>query len=107
MIELKNVKMCFEDFNALDGVDLTIDAGTAFGLLGSNGAGKSTFLRCLNLLETPIREAIAVIRTKGDMKLSKAILDTCLGFGPVTAKEAAYCEMAVPPWPGSPAAAVC
>ena len=44
----------------------------------------------LNLLETPIREAIAVIRTKGDMKLSKAILDTCLGFGPVTAKEAAY-----------------
>lgn len=44
----------------------------------------------LNLLETPIRETIAAIRTKGDMKLSKAILDTCLGFGPVTAKEAAY-----------------
>ena len=44
----------------------------------------------LNLLETPIREAIVAIRTKGDMKLSKAILDTCLGFGPVTAKEAAY-----------------
>ena len=44
----------------------------------------------LNLLETPIREAIAAIRTKADMKLSKAILDTCLGFGPVTAKEAAY-----------------
>lgn len=44
----------------------------------------------LNLLETPIREAIAAIRTKRDMKLSKAILDTCLGFGPVTAKEAAY-----------------
>lgn len=44
----------------------------------------------LNLLETPIREAIAAIITKGDMKLSKAILDTCLGFGPVTAKEAAY-----------------
>lgn len=44
----------------------------------------------LNLLETPIGEAIAAIRTKEDMKLSKAILDTCLGFGPVTAKEAAY-----------------
>lgn len=48
MIELKNVKMCFEDFNALDGVDLTIEAGTAFGLLGSNGAGKSTILRLLS-----------------------------------------------------------
>ncbi|MCI7613358.1 MAG: NFACT family protein [Selenomonadaceae bacterium] len=44
----------------------------------------------LNLLETPIGETIAAIRTKEDMKLSKAILDTCLGFGPVTAKEAAY-----------------
>lgn len=44
----------------------------------------------LNLLETPVSEVIAAIRTKGDMKLSKAILDTCLGFGPVTAKEAAY-----------------
>lgn len=48
MIELKNVKMNFEDFNALDGVDLTIEKGTAFGLLGSNGAGKSTILRLLS-----------------------------------------------------------
>ncbi|MDE7279036.1 MAG: ATP-binding cassette domain-containing protein, partial [Oscillospiraceae bacterium] len=48
MIELKNVKMSFEDFNALDGVDITIEAGTAFGLLGSNGAGKSTILRLLS-----------------------------------------------------------
>lgn len=48
MIELKNVRMCFDDFNALDGVDLTIPEGTAFGLLGSNGAGKSTILRLLS-----------------------------------------------------------
>ena len=44
----------------------------------------------LNLLEKPVSEVIAVIKAKCDMKLSKAILDTCLGFGPVTAKEAAY-----------------
>ena len=44
----------------------------------------------LNLLETPVSEVIAVIKAKCDMKLSKAILDTCLGFRPVTAKEAAY-----------------
>lgn len=48
MIELKNVKMSFDDFHALDGVDLTIQEGTAFGLLGSNGAGKSTILRLLS-----------------------------------------------------------
>lgn len=45
MMELKNTVKQFENFRALDGVDLTIPKGTAFGLLGSNGAGKSTILR--------------------------------------------------------------
>lgn len=44
----------------------------------------------MNLLEEPVDNIIAAIHGKSDMKLSKAILDTCLGFGPVTAKEAAY-----------------
>ena len=44
----------------------------------------------LNLLETPVDEVVSAIRSRGDMKLSKAILDTCLGFGPVTAKETAF-----------------
>ena len=44
----------------------------------------------MNLLEEPVDNVIAAIHGKSDMKLSKAILDTCLGFGPVTAKEAAY-----------------
>ena len=37
----------FGDTVALDGVTLTIGAGEAFGLLGANGAGKTTFIRCL------------------------------------------------------------
>lgn len=48
MIELKNVTKQFEDFKALDNIDLTIPKGTAFGLLGSNGAGKSTILRLIS-----------------------------------------------------------
>ena len=44
----------------------------------------------LNLLEVPVSEAVTAIKEKKDMKLSKAILDTCLGFGPVSAKEAAF-----------------
>lgn len=35
---------------ALDGIDLTVPAGTVFGLLGHNGAGKSTLIRLLSTL---------------------------------------------------------
>ncbi|MBE6850705.1 MAG: ABC transporter ATP-binding protein [Ruminococcus sp.] len=45
MMVLKGAVKKFGDFAALDGVDLEIPKGTAFGLLGSNGAGKSTILR--------------------------------------------------------------
>lgn len=48
MIELKNTVKRFDTYTALDGVDLKIEKGTAFGLLGSNGAGKSTILRLLS-----------------------------------------------------------
>ncbi len=48
MIELKNTVKKFDTYTALDGVDLRIEKGTAFGLLGSNGAGKSTILRLLS-----------------------------------------------------------
>ena len=48
MIELKNTVKKFDSYTALNGVDLKIEKGTAFGLLGSNGAGKSTILRLLS-----------------------------------------------------------
>ncbi len=49
MIEIKGLTKKFDDnFTALDNVDLVIPEGTAFGLLGSNGAGKSTILRIIS-----------------------------------------------------------
>lgn len=47
MIELKNVSMNFDEYTALSQIDLQIKKGSAFGLLGANGAGKSTILRLL------------------------------------------------------------
>lgn len=48
MIKLQNVTKRFDEAVALDEVSLEIPRGTAYGLLGSNGAGKSTILRLLS-----------------------------------------------------------
>ena len=41
------------DVQALDGLNLSVEAGTIFGLLGPNGAGKSTTIRVLSTLSRP------------------------------------------------------
>lgn len=47
MIGANNVTKKFDDFTALDGISCKIESGCIYGLVGSNGAGKSTFLRVL------------------------------------------------------------
>lgn len=48
MIKFQNVTKRFDEFVALDNIDLIIPKGSAYGLLGSNGAGKSTILRLVS-----------------------------------------------------------
>ena len=48
MIEAKNVSKSFSDILAVDNVSVTIKEGSVFGMIGTNGAGKSTFLRMLS-----------------------------------------------------------
>lgn len=45
MIEVKNLSKKFDNFYALKGMNCTILNGCVYGLVGSNGSGKSTFLR--------------------------------------------------------------
>ena len=47
MIEVTNITKSFDDIKALDNVTAQIQEGQVFGLIGTNGAGKSTFLRIL------------------------------------------------------------
>ena len=48
MIEVTNLTKKFSDFTALDNVTCTIPSGCVYGMVGSNGAGKSTFLRLIS-----------------------------------------------------------
>lgn len=47
MIEIKNVSKIFGDVKAVDNICLSIQNNTVMGLLGTNGAGKSTILRMM------------------------------------------------------------
>lgn len=46
-IDAERLVRRFGSFEALAGVDLRIEPGEIFGLLGANGAGKTTFIRCI------------------------------------------------------------
>lgn len=51
VIELKNVTKSFGDHKVLKGVNLKVDSGEVVSVIGASGSGKSTMLRCINLLE--------------------------------------------------------
>jgi len=44
-----------EEITALENVDLHVEAGQIFGIIGKSGAGKSTLIRCINCLERPTK----------------------------------------------------
>ena len=53
MIEVKNLTKKYGNNVILNNISETIKKGEKIVIIGPSGAGKSTFLRCLNLLETP------------------------------------------------------
>jgi D-methionine transport system ATP-binding protein len=63
---------------ALDGVDLHVREGEVFGVIGQSGAGKSSLIRCVNLLERP---------TAGTVTVDGRDLTALAGRGPRAGKE--------------------
>lgn len=64
MIQIKNIHKYFKTkekvLHALQGIDLNIEAGKVFGIIGRSGAGKSTLIRMINLLERPDQGEVIV-----------------------------------------------
>lgn len=60
MIEVRNVTKSYDKIKAVDNVSVTIKENTVFGLIGTNGAGKSTVLRMLAGVLEPEQGEIAI-----------------------------------------------
>lgn len=53
IVEIKGLCKSFGEIKVLDQIDLEIEKGEIFGIIGMSGAGKSTLVRCINFLEQP------------------------------------------------------
>ena len=48
MLKVQNVSLLFSDRKLFDDVNITFTPGNCYGVIGANGAGKSTFLKILS-----------------------------------------------------------
>ena len=59
-LRVEGMRKRFGRLEVLKGVSATAEVGDVISILGSSGSGKSTFLRCINLLETPDEGTVTV-----------------------------------------------
>ncbi|MBN2284140.1 MAG: ABC transporter ATP-binding protein [Deltaproteobacteria bacterium] len=72
-IEARNISKTFGDIRAVEGLSLSVEKGEMFGLVGSDGAGKSTFLRMVATMIPPTDGGITiggrdVVTSRDDIK---------------------------------------
>ncbi|WP_449301184.1 ABC transporter ATP-binding protein [Pseudaeromonas sharmana] len=70
-LEVRELHKYFGSHQVLKGINLTAHKGDVISILGSSGSGKSTFLRCINLLETPSAGEVYVHGELMRMKTNK------------------------------------
>lgn len=70
---VKDLHKSFGSIDVLKGVSLEAHKGDVISMIGSSGSGKSTFLRCINLLETPTSGEILLHGESIDFKLRKGL----------------------------------
>lgn len=80
IIQIKDLKKVYQvpggEVVALNGINLSIERGQIYGIIGMSGAGKSTLIRCINKLDTPT-EGQVLIGGKNVLAMSqKELLQT-------------------------------
>ncbi|QNQ80361.1 methionine ABC transporter ATP-binding protein [Lactobacillus sp. PV034] len=63
-IDLRNIDVEFNGKKAVNNVDLQVEKGDIYGIIGFSGAGKSTLVRTINLLQEPSNGTVTVNGTK-------------------------------------------
>ena len=70
-LDVKDITKSYGSNQVLKGVSLTAHAGDCVSIIGSSGSGKSTFLRCINMLERPNSGTISVAGTPLPLTMAK------------------------------------
>lgn len=107
MIKIENLEKSFGSLKVLKGIDLSVHQGEVVTVIGASGSGKSTMLRCINLLEEPdsghiyfegqdltsldtninkLREEIGMVFQNFNLFNNKNVLDNCT-LAPITIKK--------------------
>ena len=71
MLKVENIYKSFGSLKVLNGISFSADKGEVIAIIGPSGMGKSTLLRCINLLEEPDSGSI-------EMKKEVFLLEECL-----------------------------
>lgn len=82
LLEIKGLKKNFGELKVLKDINMSIEEGEVLVLIGPSGSGKSPFLRCLNLLESPTEGEIIfngenILDKKFDVKKYRQSVGMC------------------------------
>ncbi len=71
MLQVNNVSMIFPDKKLFEDVDLTFSPGNCYGIIGANGAGKTTFLKILSGEKEPTKGTVSMDKNFRMSKLNQ------------------------------------
>src|SRR5688500_12355387 len=88
-VEAIGLAKAFGEIAAVDGVDLALEPGRIYGILGPNGSGKTTLIRLLTGLARPTRGAVRVLGVAMPSR------DMLARIGYMTQSDGTYAELSV------------